>query len=98
LRATVRDAIEHVHGVTAVELLARDSRPRPQAPAPPGQPRFLGGKNLLDADLEPVQATVRAGAEGSKVADTPHLTGDPEWDALELAETDPTKAPLKIVR
>jgi len=30
------------------------------------------------------------------IADTPHLTGDPEWDAIELAETNPTKEPLKV--
>jgi hypothetical protein len=27
------------------------------------------------------------GEEAAKHADTPHLTGDPEWDAVELAET-----------
>jgi hypothetical protein len=31
------------------------------------------------------------GEEGASIADKPHLTGDPEWDAVELAETHPTK-------
>jgi hypothetical protein len=32
--------------------------------------------------------------EARLIADTPHLTGDPEWDALELAETDPLRPTL----
>lgn len=33
-----------------------------------------------------------------QIADKPQLTGDPEWDAMELAETDPARDPLKVVR
>lgn len=29
--------------------------------------------------------------EAQKLADTPHYTGDPEFDAVEAQETDPTK-------
>lgn len=36
------------------------------------------------------------GKEAEQIADKPHLTGDPEWDAIELAETDPNKAPLAL--
>lgn len=36
--------------------------------------------------------------EEGGIADQPHLTGDPEWDAIEMEETDPTKPPLQVVR
>jgi len=39
---------------------------------------------------EPEVETV-TGDAAKKVADVPHLTGDPEWDAIELAETDPRR-------
>jgi len=39
----------------------------------------------------------RTDTEAASIADTPHLTGDPEWDAIELAETDPMKEPLRVV-
>lgn len=38
------------------------------------------------------------GQTQKEIADTPHLTGDPEWDELELAETDPSREPLKILK
>lgn len=34
---------------------------------------------------------VRTDEEAKNIADTPLLTGDPEWDAIELAETAETK-------
>ena len=39
---------------------------------------------------------VRRDADAAKMADTPHLTGDPEWDEVELAETAPDKPPLTM--
>lgn len=39
----------------------------------------------------PPQATTRTDDAARTLADTPHLTGDPEWDAVELAETDPNR-------
>ena len=35
--------------------------------------------------------TTRTDEEARRLADTPHLTGDPEWDAVELAETNPDR-------
>lgn len=43
----------------------------------------------------PVQAKVVTGAKADAVADKPLLTGDPEWDEIELAETDPFREPLE---
>lgn len=62
-------------------------------------PTFIGGApaDILNANPTPAKTT-DAGATGATEADRPHLTGDPEWDALELAETDPTKPPLVIQR
>ena len=74
--------------------------------ATPAQHAFMGGQ-VLDDEGNPTatidrrrMVTVR-GPEAEKVADTPHLTAGTkfawdEWDELELAETDPTKEPLKI--
>jgi hypothetical protein len=39
-------------------------------------------------DSQPsVERTSTTGDEGRAIADTPHLTGDPEFDAIELQET-----------
>lgn len=69
--------------------------------------RFMGGAVLAE-DGESIrqpgkkkgQVTV-VGPEAQAVADKPHLTKGtehywPEWDELELAETDPSRPPLKI--
>lgn len=108
MRATIREALEHVHGVAAVEALAHDSKKRAQGQQQPqlptglpsglrGRQCFLGGMDLSDLASQSGEITTRRGAEAAKIADTPHLIGDAEWDALELAETDPSKPPLKIV-
>lgn len=39
---------------------------------------------------------VKRDADAAKLADSPHLTGDPEWDEIELAETAPDKPPLTM--
>jgi hypothetical protein len=46
-------------------------------------------------DEDSPDVTVRTDPEARRLADTPHLTGDPEWDAAELAETDPTRSLLR---
>lgn len=58
----------------------------------------FGGDEYRAPERVADQQVTRNDAEARKVADTPHLTGGEwaEWDALELAETDPTKEPLKI--
>lgn len=43
--------------------------------------------------FKPIVRT-RTGAEAEAIADKPRLTGDPEWDAVELEETDPNREPL----
>ncbi len=34
------------------------------------------------------------GKAAEKIADAPRLTGNAEWDAVELAETDPLREPI----
>ena len=41
-----------------------------------------------------VESREVVGDEAEAVADKPHLTGDPEWDAVELAETDAMREPF----
>jgi len=41
--------------------------------------------------IEDPQVEVRTGEEARALADTPHLTGDPEFDAIELAATAPDR-------
>lgn len=69
--------------------------------------RFMGGavlaedgQSIRQPGKKKGQVTV-VGPEAQLVADRPHLTKGtdhywPEWDELELAETDPSKPPLKI--
>lgn len=40
------------------------------------------------------QAKVETGAAAEAIADRPLLTGNAEWDAVELAETDPMREPF----
>lgn len=90
----MREALEAVRGVVAIENIAsgqsRSSRTRDDALSVEDR-RFLSGST---SDV------LRSGAGGKVVqttdADRPMLTGDPEWDALELEETDPSQEPLKI--
>jgi hypothetical protein len=41
------------------------------------------------------KSTVRTDPAARALADTPRLTGDPEYDRLELEETDPNRAPIE---
>jgi hypothetical protein len=52
-------------------------------------------KRLFRDEHAPPDVTVRTDPEARKLADTPHLTGDPEWDEIELRETDPTRPTLR---
>lgn len=96
---TAREALEQVYGLVALENLQRGTRPTSTSNADQTQ-KFLAGDtaDILDDRAVTVDATTRTGAEAQAIADKPHLTGDPEWDALELAETDPTKPALVIQR
>jgi hypothetical protein len=48
-------------------------------------------EKLEDQDSDDGQFKVRTDEEARNIADTPMLTGDPEFDAMELAETAETK-------
>lgn len=70
---------------------------------------FMGGAELLEDGQSVSRPAAKGkgrvtitGPRAQKVADVPHLTKKgsrdywPEWNELELAETDPAKEPLKI--
>lgn len=85
MSANPRELIEAVHGVRAIEDML-------------GGP--LSGQS---ATWAMAQALTGGGAVGSSVEEKeeqtgPRLTGDPEWDAMELADWDPSNEPLKVVR
>lgn len=44
-------------------------------------------KRTLRYKVGDTDITVRTDEAAQKLADTPRLTGDPEWDAIELAAT-----------
>jgi hypothetical protein len=56
--------------------------------------------NLKTRISEPSKPIVRVvtGEEAQAIADKPHLTGNPEWDRIELEETNPDKEPLDLSR
>lgn len=81
---TPHEAIGQVHALSAWAELQEEQRERA---------KHL--RDMMDDKPVQVQATVLRGADAEKIADVPHLTGDPEWDAMELAETDPSKPLLE---
>lgn len=85
---TAKEALEQVRGVAAIESIRNDRTEAAMRSRLPPEMR----------DRLPARASVLTDAKSQQLADTPHLTGDPEWDAIELAETDPSKEPLRIVR
>jgi hypothetical protein len=82
LSLTAREAVEQLNGLTAIELLSAERMVR-EAEEP--QTQILNDPRGRTDEV------------AVSIADTPHLTGDPEWDAIELAETDPMREPLRIV-
>lgn len=48
----------------------------------------------LDNGEAPAKVTVLRGTEAQAVADKPRLTGDPEFDAIELQATSPDAQPF----
>ena len=64
----------------ALESIRADERERAKQRAL----AMLGDPTVLEK-------TVKTDDEARRLADTPHLTGDPEFDAIELAETDPSR-------
>lgn len=99
-------AFEQLKRERAENLRDEDDNPFDLDYPKPGQQSFMGGALLAD-DGQSLMRPSNSGKKGQvtitgpkaqKVADVPHLTGGawPEWDELELAETDPAKEPLKI--
>ena len=85
---TLREAIEQLLGMNAIQEYLEEQRDNQDSDTPLHQ--------LLDRDGHgPPDVTVRTGEEARKLADTPHLTGDPEWDEIELRETDPSRPTLQ---
>ena len=82
LSLTLREAAEQVFEQTAFSSYMK-KRAGQKAPA----------WRDVDEWAAPEVETV-TGEEAERIADVPHLTGDAEWDAVELAETDPTRALL----
>lgn len=76
LSLTLKEAAEQVFEQEAFKTYARE-RWRSQ------NPEF--------EDWGEPEVETHTGEAAKKIADTPHLTGDPEWDAIELAETDPRR-------
>lgn len=74
------------------QVLARKALEEEHAKAAALQMRrkLASQMRALDDNVE-----VDTSEEARELADTPHLTGDPEWDAIELAETDPSKPPIE---
>jgi len=81
---TAREALEHVFAIEALSQRRLDAIKRSRT-----------GRDASDREAPP-QSDVHRDESARKLADTPHLTGDPEWDAVELAETDPSKPPLTM--
>lgn len=111
LRATLHEAIEQLAGIQAMEILVAERvKDRQDKSSTLAALEKWAAEEEEGSDKPSVQATstrirnrgsgrsIRTGAEAKSIADTPHLTGGqwPEWDALELEETDPEKPPLRI--
>lgn len=84
LSLTLREAAEQVFAQNAVREYLREKQERIESHS---------HVDPYDFSSQPEVKTAK-GEKARKLADRPHLTGDPEFDAIELAETDPTRAPL----
>lgn len=82
---TLREALSQVLSLDALAQRREEVRKR-----------LMKGRRMMDLDEPGEGGEVKRDSEAAKLADTPHLTGDPEWDAIELAETDPSKPLLSM--
>lgn len=89
MQATIREALEAVYGMTAIEMRTEDSKKRKTGT----EKAFVS--QAADGEMIEVHATVDTSKEAAAFADTPHLTGDPEWDAMELEETGAAPPPAE---
>jgi hypothetical protein len=83
-QVTVREALEFIHASVALAEVTEDAR------------KELAKKRVR-SKLGDTEVEVRTDEEARKLADTPLLTGNPEWDAIELAATDPSRPPIEQV-
>jgi hypothetical protein len=77
--------------MNALENMREDDREKAKSKPLDESPLAIGDDQEEEQGREHED---REDGEAAAIADTPHLTGDPEWDAVELAETDPTREPL----
>ena len=109
LQATAQEALEQINGLRALEAMARSATPVIADADDDASPKsqFMGGQILDDEGNVSTpgpkrgRMTTVTGPAAEKIADKPHLTAGTkhywaEWDELELAETDPSKEPLRI--
>jgi hypothetical protein len=94
----MREALEQVYGLDALERVRSKNRPQQ---TPRRDVREAPAQVTMDGETLPAPVSggrfrVNNTEEGRAFADAPHLTGDAEWDALELSETDPSKPPLRF--
>jgi hypothetical protein len=78
---TAREAIEQVLLLRSVQEIKAE-----QIAAAKKQWQQQGDDQVIAEEV--------VGAKAEKIADEPKLTGDAEWDAVELAETDPMREPF----
>ncbi len=76
------EVIEQVLALEALALQRSDAAERAAFHA-----AYLAGMDTSGY----VKKEVRTDEEARSIADKPHLTGDPEWDAIELEMTDPNR-------
>jgi hypothetical protein len=80
LSLTPHEALEQVLALEALASIRNE-----------GAERARKQRDMLDDKPVEIEREVITGAQGEAVADKPHLTGDPEWDEIELLETDPSR-------
>ena len=88
LQLSERELLEQVFLIRALESIQSDyvreatNAPTPDPTSDPFSPAYK------------VKEKVVLGKDAEKLSDQPRLTGDPEWDAVELAETDGLREPI----
>ncbi len=92
LRLTVREAAEVVTGMEQLEAERLDEVDKVFGPRGRRRSPIVMGEEFSHPDGA---QEVRTDEAARALADTPHLTGDAEWDAMELEATDPGLPPLK---
>lgn len=81
MELTPREALEQVLAIYSLERRRSEAQEK----------RMEALNRRSSAGIEGPTATILPKERAIELADTPHLTGDPEFDAVELAETAPGK-------